>query len=163
MRLGMLLKSVTRLYIQRFEQRARALGLTLPQCRVLVYLAREEGQTQAQLSELIEVDPMTLVRILDRMEADGWVERRADPQDRRARRLFLMPKARPVLDRIEVLVDQTRDEALEGMPRAQSALLLKLLERMQSNLSREVSTAAAVPAAAGTAGAAAAGRREPSR
>src|SRR5215472_19153878 len=101
--LGFLLKDVTRLYTRRFEERAQALSLTLPQCKALTYLARNEGVSQKRLAELIEIDPMSLVRILDRMETDGWVERRADPQDRRARSLWLTPQASPVLERIETI------------------------------------------------------------
>ena len=81
---GFLLKDVSRLYVRRFEQRAAALGLTLPQCRALVYLAMHEGISQVRLAELTDIEPMTLVRILDRMEADGWLERRLDSADRRA-------------------------------------------------------------------------------
>src|ERR1700731_5393 len=86
---GFLLKETSRLYVERFEQRAGALGLTLPQCKVLVFLADHEGISQMQLAELTELEPMTLVRVLDRTESDGWLERRNDPADRRARRLYL--------------------------------------------------------------------------
>src|ERR1700722_12899940 len=97
---GFLLKDTCRLYVHRFEQRAAALGLTLPQCKALVYLARSEGISQAQLSESADIQPMTLVRILDRMESGGWLERRSDPADRRARRLCLKPRSKPLLDDI---------------------------------------------------------------
>src|SRR5579863_2852687 len=97
---GFLLKDVSRRYVLRFEQRARELSLTLPQCRVLVRLAEHEGVSQARLAELTQVEPMTMVRILDRMEADGLLERRPDPADRRARRLYLTAKVRPLLEQI---------------------------------------------------------------
>src|ERR1700722_4968034 len=97
---GFLLKETSRQYVQRFEQRARALGLTLPQCKALVNLADHEGISQVQLGELTDLEPMTLVRILDRMESDGWLERRSDPADRRARRLYLKPRSKPLLDDI---------------------------------------------------------------
>src|ERR1700678_2705010 len=130
---GFLLKDTCRLYVQRFEQRAAALGLTLPQCKALVYLARSEGISQAQLSESAEIEPMTLVRILDRMESDGWLERRNDPADRRARRLYLEAKAKPLVDDIWHLVDLTRREAFAGIPRKHADLLIELLEKVQSN------------------------------
>ena len=82
--LGFLLKDVSRRYTRRFEERAQSLSLTLPQCKALIYLQDSEGVSQKRLAELTELDPMTLVRILDRMEADGWVQRRFDPSDRRA-------------------------------------------------------------------------------
>src|ERR1700722_17674602 len=86
---GFLLKDTSRLYVQRFEQRAAALGLTLAQCKVLIYLANHEGISQVQLAELTDLEPMTLVRTLDCLESQGRLERRNDPADRRARRLYL--------------------------------------------------------------------------
>jgi MarR family transcriptional regulator for hemolysin len=155
--LGFLLKDVTRLYTRRFEERAQALSLTLPQCKALTYLARNEGVSQKRLAELIEIDPMSLVRILDRMEADGWVERRSDPQDRRARSLVVTEKARPIIDLIWQVVGETRAEALAGLSEAERAQLLELLERMHVNLlglkplgeSERTTIAARRPAGAG--------------
>jgi MarR family transcriptional regulator, transcriptional regulator for hemolysin len=130
---GFLLKDTRRLYVQRFEQRASALGLTLPQCKALVYLTNHEGISQVQLGELTDLKPMTLVRILDRMESNGWLERRNDPADRRARRLYLTAKGRPLVDDIWHLVDLTRREAFVGIPRKHADLLIELLERIQGN------------------------------
>jgi DNA-binding PadR family transcriptional regulator len=76
---------------------------------------------------------MTLVRILDRMEADGWLERRNDPADRRARRLYLKVKGRPLVDDVWRLVDLTRREAFTGIPRKHADLMIELLEKIQSN------------------------------
>jgi|SRR5579875_155303 len=132
--LGFLLKDVTRLYTRRFEERVKALSLTLPQCKALTYLARNEGVSQKRLAELIEIDPMSLVRILDRMEADGWVERRSDPQDRRARSLVVTEKARPIIDLIWQVVNETRAEALAGLSGGEREQLVELLERMHANL-----------------------------
>jgi MarR family transcriptional regulator, transcriptional regulator for hemolysin len=135
---GFLLKDVSRLYVQRFEQRAAVHGLTLPQCRALIYLANNEAISQVQLAELTDIEPMSLVRILDRMEADGLVERRNDPADRRARCLYLKAKAKPLVDNIWQLVELTRREAFAGMPKKQADLLVSLLGKVQSNfLSRE--------------------------
>lgn len=132
--LGFLLKDVTRLYTRRFEERAQALSLTLPQCKALTFLARNEGISQKRLAELIEIDPMSLVRILDRMEADGWVERRSDPQDRRARSLVVTEKARPIIDLIWQVSGETRAEAMAGLEEAERTLLVELLERVHVNL-----------------------------
>ncbi|HXS26413.1 MAG TPA: MarR family transcriptional regulator [Steroidobacteraceae bacterium] len=132
--LGFLLKDVTRLYTRRFEERAQALSLTLPQCKALTYLARNEGVSQKRLAELIEIDPMSLVRILDRMEADGWVERRADPQDRRARCLVVTDQARPIIELVWQIVAETRAEALAGLTDPERAQLMSLLERAHVNL-----------------------------
>src|SRR5215813_14144982 len=97
---GYLIKDVSRLHSKRFEQRAGAFGLTLPQCRALLYLSQDEGITQAQLAAVTDIEPMTLVRMLDRMEADGWLERRGNPSDRRTRHLYFKAKGRAQLEHI---------------------------------------------------------------
>jgi MarR family transcriptional regulator, transcriptional regulator for hemolysin len=132
---GFLLKGATRLYVQRFEQRARRFGVTLPQWKALGYLSKNEGISQARLAELAETDPMTLVRILDRMEADGLVERRPDPSDRRARRLYLTRKATPFLETMWHLSDLTRAEAFEGISRKEREVFIDILTRIHANLS----------------------------
>jgi len=131
---GFLLKETSRLYAQRFEQRASTLDLTLSQCKVLVYLAKHEGVSQAQLGDLTDLEPMTLVRILDRMESDGWLERRSDPADRRARCLYLKAKGKPLVDEIWHLVAQTCREAFAGIPRKHADLMIESLAKVQSNL-----------------------------
>jgi DNA-binding MarR family transcriptional regulator len=131
---GFLLKDTSRRYVERFEQRVRALGLTLAQCKVLVYLANNEGMSQIQLAELTDLEPMTLVRALDSLESHKCLERRNDPVDRRARRLYLLPKGKPLVDHVWRLVDQTRREAFAGIPRKQADLIIHLLETIQSNL-----------------------------
>ena len=131
---GFLLKDASRLYVQRFEQHARAHSLTLAQCRALVHLAKNEGISQARLCRLTDIEPMSLVRILDRMQADGWLERRADPADRRARRLFLRSKARPLVEEIWQLADLTRAEAFAGIGKRQRELFVEQLERIRANL-----------------------------
>jgi MarR family transcriptional regulator for hemolysin len=130
---GFLLKETSRLYGERFEQRARALGLTLPQCKVLVYLADHEGISQVQLAELTDLEPMTLVRTLDYLESRGWLERRKDPVDRRARRLYLKPKGKPLLDDIWHLIALTRREAFAGIPRKHADLVIELLAKIHGN------------------------------
>jgi DNA-binding MarR family transcriptional regulator len=130
---GFLLKETSRLYVERFEQRARALGLTLPQCKTLVYLAEQEGISQVQLAELTDLEPMTLVRTLDYLESQGLLERRNDPADRRARRLYLKPKGKPLLDDIWRLVALTSREAFAGIPRKHADLMIELLAKVQSN------------------------------
>jgi MarR family transcriptional regulator, transcriptional regulator for hemolysin len=131
---GFLLKDVTRRYVLRFEQRARDLSLTLPQCKTLVRLEKNEGVSQARLAELADVDAMTMVRILDRMEADGLLERRADPGDRRARRLYLTAKAKPLLDEIWRLAEATRAETFAGISQPDRETFIALLERMHRNI-----------------------------
>ena len=133
--LGFLLKDTSRRYTRRFEERAQALSLTLAQCRALLYLENNEGVSQKRLSELTELDPMSLVRILDRMEADGWVQRRFDPADRRAHTLWLTPKAKPVLEHIAHLIAEVRAETLHGLTNEERSKLIELLGRVHVNLS----------------------------
>jgi DNA-binding MarR family transcriptional regulator len=158
---GFLLKDTCRRYVDRFEQRARALGLTLPQCKVLVYLAIHEGTSQAQLAEVTDLDPMTLVRTVDSLESQGCLERRNDPADRRARRLYLLPKGKPLVDEVWRLADLTRREAFAGIPRRQVDLMIASLEKIQSNLaSLQPLRALARPAPPNGRGSAARRRRE---
>jgi DNA-binding MarR family transcriptional regulator len=131
---GFLVRDVSRLCAKRFERNARELELTLPQCKVLAHLSRNEGISQARLAELTETDPMTLVRTLDRMQQDGWIERRADPVDRRAHRLFLLEAAKPIVERIWKFAEQTRSEALEVLSPSERELLVDLLERVHGTL-----------------------------
>jgi MarR family transcriptional regulator for hemolysin len=132
---GFLVRDVSRLCAKRFERNARELELTLPQCKVLAHLSRNEGISQARLAELTETDPMTLVRTLDRMQQDGWIERRPDPIDRRAHCLFLRDPARPILDRIWKFAEQTRAEALAALSQGDREHLIDLLERVHGTLS----------------------------
>lgn len=163
--LGFLLKDVSRLYTRRFEERAHGLSLTLPQCKALAYLSKNEGVSQKRLAELIEIDPMSLVRILDRMEADGWVERRSDPEDRRARSLVLTEKAKPVLEHVWRLAAETRAEVLDGLSNGERTTLLELLERVHSNLValKPLGEQPAQAPGSGTPGAGASGSGAPAR
>jgi DNA-binding MarR family transcriptional regulator len=146
---GYLLKDLGRLYTRRFEERAQALQLTLLQCKTLGQLSRNEGISQARLAELAESDPMSMVRILDYMEAEGWVERRADPNDRRARCLYIKDKARAILDEIWRLADETRMEFLRGLSPQECERLIDMLERIHATAHNLAAPAAAGPAALG--------------
>src|SRR3984885_329851 len=131
---GFLVRDVHRLYAKHFERYARDIELTLPQCKVLGHLSRNEGISQARLAELTDTDPMTLVRTLDRMQLDQWIERRPDPVDRRAHRLYLREAAKPIMARMWKLAAQARHEALSGLSVAEREQLLELLERVHGTL-----------------------------
>jgi MarR family transcriptional regulator, transcriptional regulator for hemolysin len=135
---GFLVNDVARLFGRRFSHNGRRLGLTRAQCRTLARIARHEGINQAGLADLLEVRPMTLVRQIDRMEQAGWIERRPDPADRRARLLFLTDKARPILGRIRAVANETRDEALALLSPTERAQLTALLTRVHATLSERV-------------------------
>jgi MarR family transcriptional regulator, transcriptional regulator for hemolysin len=131
---GFLVKDVYRLYAKHFERHASEIGLTLSQCKVLGHLSRNEGISQARLAELTDTDPMTLVRTLDRMQQDEWIERRPDPEDRRAHRLYLREAAKPIMHRMWKLADQARQEALSALSPLEREQLVGLLERVQGAL-----------------------------
>jgi MarR family transcriptional regulator, transcriptional regulator for hemolysin len=135
---GFLVNDVARLFGRRFSHNGRRLGLTRAQCRTLGYLARNEGINQAGLADLLEIRPMTLGRQIDRMEEDGWLQRRHDPSDRRARRLYLTAKAKPILGRIMSVANVTRDEALQHLSPAEAERLVDLLVRVHETLSDRV-------------------------
>ena len=96
--ISFVLHDVARLLRKRFEQRSRMSGLTRAQWQVLAYLSLHEGIHQNKLADLIEIMPITLARLLDKMEARGFIERRPDPADRRAWLLYLTPQAHPLLE-----------------------------------------------------------------
>ncbi|HEX4235131.1 MAG TPA: MarR family transcriptional regulator [Caldimonas sp.] len=130
---GFLLKDLSRRYVARFEAHAHEISLTLVQCKALVTLERNEGVSQARLAELTDVDPMTMVRILDHMEGEGLLERRADPDDRRARRLFLSDKAKPSLAEIWRVAEATRNETFAGISRVDRDAFMNVLEKLHAN------------------------------
>ena len=130
---GYLLKDVSRRYVARFERHAEEVSLTLMQCKVLVHLSKNEGASQVRLCELTDLEPMMMVRILDRMEADKLLERRPDPQDRRARRLYLTRKAARLLDQIDRISEVTRNEIFAGVSKADREAFLKVLEHAHQN------------------------------
>jgi MarR family transcriptional regulator, transcriptional regulator for hemolysin len=131
---GFLVHDVARLYGRRFDRNGRRLELTRAQCRTLGYLARNEGINQAGLADLLEIRPMTLVRQIDRMQEAGWIERRPDPSDRRARRLYLTDKARPILGRIWDVASETQDQVLAALTPDESEQLIDLLRRVHGSL-----------------------------
>jgi MarR family transcriptional regulator, transcriptional regulator for hemolysin len=126
---------VDRRYRIRFNQRLRALGLTQAQWTALGALSRHEGINQMRLAALIKVEPITLARLLDRMESRGWVERRPDIADRRTHRLFPGARARPVFAAAARIAEEVEAEALSGLDRSDRAWLSAMLGTMSANLS----------------------------
>lgn len=141
--IGFLLNDAARLMRREFERRARPLGLTRAQWQTLFHLARNEGCNQATLAELLEVEPITLARLIDRLEANGLVERRHDPSDRRARLLFLGAHALPLLEQLRAVGAETREVALAGIGDEERAQLMTLLTKIRANLSGRDSAAMA--------------------
>jgi len=142
--IGFLLNDAARLMRKDFERRTRSLGLTRAQWQTLFHLARNEGCNQATLADLLEVEPITLARTIDRLELSGLVERRADPSDRSARLLFLGEHAHPLLEELRALGAETREIALAGISDDERTLLMTFLTKMRANLTgREAAIAAA--------------------
>jgi DNA-binding MarR family transcriptional regulator len=131
---GFLLHDVSRLMRASFDGRAHALGLTRAQWRVLAHLAPRQGINQSALADILELDAVTMGRHVDRLERDGWLERRADPGDRRAWRLFLTEASRPTLDRMDRIAAEMQAAALDGVSPADRARLIELLSRIKANL-----------------------------
>ena len=129
--LGFLLYEVLRLMRRNLDRRMR---LTQAQWRALALLSHNEGINQAGLAEVLEVRPITMARLIDRLESDGWVERRPDPGDRRAVRLYLTPKAGPLLEEIYAFADETREQALVGLSAQARSQLIDTLSTMKTNL-----------------------------
>ncbi len=136
---GCLLHDTARLLRRDFNRRAQALGLTQTQWQALCVLSHNEGINQAALAELLEVQPITLGRLIDRLEATGWVERRDHPTDRRAITLFLTAKAEPILNEMWKLAEETRDIALRGVSESDREQVMSILERVKENLLRSES------------------------
>lgn len=134
--IGFLLNDTARMFRRDFNARTKDSGITALQSRVLTYLARYPGMRQGPLAELIEVEPITLSRMVDRLEEGGLVERRADPTDRRAWQLYLTAQAEPLLDHLRQTAKAVVAEATEGMSDAEREMLAALVERVRANLSR---------------------------
>jgi DNA-binding MarR family transcriptional regulator len=142
--LGHRLHSVARLIRRRFERSIRHAGLPITrlQAALLLYIARNTGVSQTAAATDLDIEPIALVRMLDRLNEEGLVERRAHPTDRRVRTLWLTPLARPVVDRILAINLAVREEACAGLPPAARRMLMDVLDHMKTNL-------AAAEAAAG--------------
>jgi len=125
---------VTRLLRREISRRVQRLGLTNAQWVTLMRLGLNEGTNQAALAEMLEVQPISLGRTLDRLVEAGLIERRLDPEDRRAFRLFLTDRAQPLLDDIYDIATEVREQALAGMPPETRTVVIDALNCMRDNL-----------------------------
>lgn len=134
-RFGTLVHDVARVYSRSFDRRAREnFDLTRAQCRVLVMLHRYGVQTQAELAERMELTPMALVRLLDRLREKGLVRRERDPNDKRAHLLHLTDASHAKIDTIIAFANVTEREALENLSAAERSELTRLLGKVLGNL-----------------------------
>ena len=130
-----LLSDSSRLLRRAFDARVRTLGMTSQQARLLLILQVNEGENQGFYAEVLEVEPISLTRMIDRMEEAGLIERRRDPADRRAWRLFLTDRSRQLIDQVRACLTGLEDEMLTGLDEAQRAALAGMLETIRVNFS----------------------------
>ena len=133
---GFLLHTCARLLAKRFEQNSQGSGLTLSQWKVLVKLSMNEGINQAGLADLLDVEPITLGRSVDKLQALKLIERRPHPTDRRSWLLHLTPAAAEKIQLAKQIGDATRGEALAGISLEDRERLLKTLQRVEENLAK---------------------------
>ncbi len=129
-----LVGDLSRLMRRSFNRHVRNTGLTYPQWRAIVLLSKEQGINQTVLAERMDVQPISLARLIDRMEAAGWIERNPDPRDRRAVQLFLTDKAQPILEEIHNARGNFEEGALIGISASERDRLRQLLNKIKVNL-----------------------------
>ena len=133
---GFLVHDVSRLIKRRFDRKARQTGLpiTRRQAAVMLYIARNEGVSQTEVATWLDLEPIALVRMLDKLNDEGLVERRAHPTDRRVRTLWLTPAARTVVTQILAINKAIREEAFAGMPAHARDTVIDILDGIKGNL-----------------------------
>jgi DNA-binding MarR family transcriptional regulator len=131
---GIIVTDVTRLMRKHFDRRAVRFSLTRAQWRALKRLSHSEGMSQSDLAEMIEMEPIAVGRVIDRLQKAGFVERRADPSDRRAWRLYLTARAHAVVDDMESISSSLFRDAQKGISAADLKTMISVLGRMKDNL-----------------------------
>jgi len=144
-RLGFLLHDAGRLMRKRFEHHSSRYGLSSAQWRLLVRVFKEEGVAQARLAELLEIEPISVSRLIDRMADAGWIERRNDATDRRVRSIYLTERSRKVFDEMRGVADEVFEQAQTGLTPEQRAATIHGLKTIIANLTDADQKAAALP------------------
>ncbi len=143
--IALVINEVARMLKTYADQRARCLGVSRAQWVVLVRLHRTEGLKQSELAEILEMQPISLTRLLDRLAENGLIERRADPNDRRVNRLYLTPAAKPLIAKLNDLGSEVMDAVLDGLDEKGHARLLRDLNLMKDNLRAAINRNASAP------------------
>ena len=130
------INETARVIRRAFDKRAAEVGVTRPQWRVLARLKREPGLRQVELADRLDMEPITLCRIVDRLEEAGLVERKADPSDRRAWRLELTDKAAPLARQLRGVAGQLAQQALDGTSEPQRQALQRQLAAIRANVAQ---------------------------
>ncbi|PKP90614.1 MAG: MarR family transcriptional regulator [Alphaproteobacteria bacterium HGW-Alphaproteobacteria-16] len=141
--LGFLIADISRLMRREFDSRARRIGVTRAQWRTLSVLARNQGSNQGTLAELLEVEPITLGRMIDRLEEAGLVERRRDPADRRAWRIHLTDAAQPLIGELRGIGEGLVEDVMTGLSQTQRDALFDSLTHIRTNLTPDQTDEAA--------------------
>src|SRR3974390_461208 len=144
--IGFNIMDVARMLKTYADQLARQFGISRAQWSVLVRLDRSEGLKQSELAEMLDLQPITLTRLLDRLSENGLIERRADPDDRRAKRLFLTPAARPLLERLGDLGEDLMATALAGVAPESVQHMVAQLAVVKENLRQAIQRRGSDPA-----------------
>ncbi len=134
-KLGFLTYEISHLMRRRFNKEVENLGFTHSQWRALVHLSENENCRQVDLAEILEVQPITLAKQIDILEASGLVQRKKDKEDRRAYRLALTSKAKPVMSKLCEIANAVEDQVLSGLTGSEEASLIQLLEHLKNNIS----------------------------
>ncbi len=134
--IGYLVADLSRLFGRVFDRRAAHLGLTRVQWRALKRIHDRQGLSQVELADELDMEPIAVGRVVDRLQRAGFVERRADPDDRRRWRLHMRPQAMQVMDGIAGVAARLRAEAVEGLSGDEVEALLRALRHVRDNLTR---------------------------
>jgi DNA-binding MarR family transcriptional regulator len=132
--IGFLIADAARLMRRSVDRRLQSLHLTQAQWRAIFILSRNEGMTQVALADALDIQPISLTRLIDRLESAGWVERREHPLDRRAVQLWLTPKSAPILEQMQARATETLTDALGGLSAGEQQRLADDLRRIKQNL-----------------------------
>ncbi len=132
--IGYLISDRARLLRRAFDGRVRILGVTGPQARLLLYVCKQEGENQGYYAEQMDIEPITLTRMIDRMEEADLIERRADPCDRRARRLYLTSKSSSLVARLRTDITEMTEDMLAGICPKDRETLGRILTTIGTNL-----------------------------
>jgi MarR family transcriptional regulator for hemolysin len=127
------------------DKQAARYGITRAQWAVLAKVERAEGLKQSELAEMMEMQPITLTRLIDRLCENGWIERRDDETDRRVNRLYLRKAARPLLGKLSGLRSELTATALEGIGPADAHRMLAQLEAIKENVRNAIQNTTAEP------------------
>lgn len=133
-RLGFLMHDITRMRRAVLDQMMKKIGVTRAQWWVIAHLSRHDGMMQVQLASMLDIGKASLGNLAERLDAGGWIERRDDPIDKRAKRIYLTRKARQLIDQLHAVEFEFNELALHGLSRDDRTKMLKCLSLVKDNL-----------------------------